>query len=40
MSGGRNSPTSPRFALATLFLSYHPSGYITGRITARGADPG
>ena len=40
MSAGRNRPTSPGFPLAALFLSSHPSGYITGRIAARGADPG
>lgn len=40
MSAGGNNPTSPGFPLAALFLSSHPSGYITGRIAARGADPG
>ena len=40
MSAGGNSPTSPGFPLGALFLSSHPSGYITGRIAARGADPG
>ncbi len=39
MSAGQNSPTSPGSPLAALFLSSHPSGYITGRIAARGADP-
>ena len=36
--GGKSA--SPGFPLAALFLSSHPSGYITGRIAARGADPG
>ncbi len=40
MSAGRNDPTLPGFPLTVLFLSSHPSGYITGRIAARGADPG
>ncbi len=40
MSAGGNNPTLPGFPLAALFLSSHPSGYITGRIAACGADPG
>ncbi len=40
MSAGGNEPTSPGFPLAALFLSSHPSDYITGRIATRGADLG
>ncbi len=40
MSAGRNDPTLPGFPLTALYLSSYPSGYITGRIAARGADPG